>query len=345
MSNYLKTLPKPFFILAPMYDVTDTVFRQIISEISPPDILMSEFVNVDGLSSAGRDKLLHKIVYSASEAPMIYQFWGKKPENYKNITEQVFDYSLINSANEQAGQKALDKTGKSKLVGVDINMGCPDKAVIKNGCCSAMIKDHPLAEGIIEATREGLRGRGTLSVKTRLGFSDINMGWIKFLLSKKLNMLTIHLRTVREMSKVPAHFEVLEEIVKMRDEMAPETLLVANGDIENRAHGEEVSSKYGVDGIMIGRGVFHDPFAFSEGTVWADYEPLKRLELYEKQVKLFKSVWKRSERPIVTLNKFCKIYVNGFDGAKEMRENLMGAKDADDLLGKLRLIRQELSSG
>ena len=234
MKDYLYGLKKPFLVLAPMYDVTDTVFRQVISEIAPPDFTMSEFVNVDGLASEGRKKLLPKIVYNPSENPMIYQFWGKKPENYKKITEQVFDYSLTDSANEQAGQKKLDKTGQEKIIGVDINMGCPDKAVVKNGCCSALIKDHSLAEEIIEATREGIAGRGTLSVKTRLGFSEIDMEWIEFLLSKRLNMLSIHLRTVREMSKVPAHLELLKDIVGMRDHLAPDTLIVANGDIADK---------------------------------------------------------------------------------------------------------------
>lgn len=344
MDTYLHKLPRPFYILAPMYDVTDTVFRQIISEIAPPDLTMSEFVNVDGLASEGRPRLLPKAVFEPSEAPIIYQFWGKEPENYKTVINQVFDYSLIEEANELAGRKKLSQEGRKKVIGVDINMGCPDKSVVKNGCCSALIKDRPLADEIIEASREGAAGRGTLSVKTRLGFSGIDLDWIEFLLSKKLNMLSIHLRTVREMSKVPAHFELLEKIIKLRDKIAPDTLIVANGDIENRKHGQLIADKYGVDGIMIGRGIFSDPFAFSEEPLWGAYEPLERLELYEKHVELFKSVWKKNQRPIVTLNKFCKIYVNGFAGAKEMREDFMNAGDADDLLEKIRFIKREIAS-
>jgi tRNA-dihydrouridine synthase len=340
MKDYLHGLKKPFLVLAPMYDVTDTVFRQIISDIAPPDFSMSEFVNVDGLASEGRNKLLPKIAYDSSEVPMIYQFWGKKPENYRKITEQVFDYSLTDAANTQAGINKLAEAEKKKIIGVDINMGCPDKSVVKNGCCGALINDHSLAEEIIEATREGIAGRGSLSVKTRLGFSSISLEWIEFLLSKKLNMLSIHLRTVKEMSKVPAHFEVLKDIMSLRDKLAPDTLIVANGDITDKAHAMELYEKYGIDGAMIGRGIFHNPFAFSEETQWEAYEPLKRLGLYETHVELFKSVWKKNERPIVTLNKFCKIYVNGFDGAKEMRDELMHARDADDLLNTIRSLRQ-----
>ena len=342
MNDYLENLPKPFLVLAPLFDVTDTVFRQVISSLAPPDFSMSEFVNVDGLASAGRDKLLPKIVFSPLETPIIYQFWGKKPENYQKIIEQVFDWSLINSANTLTGQPELGKEGREKIIGIDINMGCPDKAVLKNGCCAALINDHTLAGDIIEASRSAVGGRGTLGVKTRIGFSNFDRKWIEFLLSKKLNMLSIHLRTVREMSKVPAHFELLEEIVAMRDEIAPDTLIVANGDIANKAQARTLHRQYKFDGAMIGRGVFNNPFALSDSGEWDEFTPLKKIELYEKHVKLFKSTWQNNQRPIVTLNKFCKIYVNGFNGAKELREGLMQAKSADDLLAKLKKLKAGL---
>lgn len=328
-----------------MFDVTDTVFRRIVSEIAPPDFSMSEFVNVDGLASPGREKLLPKIAYHRSEAPIIYQFWGKQPENYKKIVSQLYDHSLVNEANEQAGMPALDKKAREKILGVDINMGCPDKSVVKNGCCSALIKNHVLAGEIIEATREGLAGRGSLSVKTRIGFSSYDEDWLEFLLSKKLNMLTVHLRTVKEMSKVPAHLELLSGIVKLRDKISPDTLLVANGDIENQAQGEKICKAHGADGAMIGRGVFHNPFAFGRSDEWETYSPAEKIGLYEKHVSLFKEVWKKNERPIVTLNKFCKIYVNGFDGARELRDMLMHCKDADELLEKLDDIKKGLTNG
>ncbi len=331
----LDNFTRPFSILAPMYEVTDTVFRQIISEIAPPDFTMSEFVNVDGLASPGRDKLLPKIVYDSSETSMIYQFWGKKPENYKTIVEQVCDYSLTNEANQQARQRGLSQEGSHKIIGVDINMGCPDKAVIKNGCCSALIRDHQLAGDIIDAAREGMDGNMTLSVKTRIGFSHFDKKWLEFLLSKKLNMLSIHLRTVKEMSKVPAHFELLEEIVSMRDEISPHTLLVANGDIENIGHGRQLADKYNIDGFMIGRGIFNNPFAFSDSSEWQNFTPVEKIQLYKKHVELFRKVWKNNERPVVTLNKFCKIYINGFDNAKELREGLMKCSSPDELLDQL----------
>ena len=166
--------------------------------------------------------------------------------------------------------------------------------------------------------------------------------WLEFLLSKKLNMLTIHLRTVREMSKVPAHFELLPEIIALRDKIAPETLIVANGDVQAKKQGQEIYDKYNVDGVMIGRGVFNNPFALSDTDKWLEFTPIEKIGLYEKHVRLFQTTWQNNERPIVTLNKFCKIYISGFDGAKELREDLMKAADADDLLGKLEKIKLNL---
>jgi tRNA-dihydrouridine synthase len=137
------------------------------------------------------------------------------------------------------------------------------------------------------------------------------------------------------MSKVPAHWETMPEIKKLRDSIAPNTKLVGNGDVESRAHGSSLASKYSLDGIMIGRGVFQDPFVFSQDSPWQDYPKAKKIELYKKHVQLFQQTYFGNSRPVVILNKFCKIYISGFDGAKEVREELMACKDTDELLNKL----------
>jgi tRNA-dihydrouridine synthase len=134
------------------------------------------------------------------------------------------------------------------------------------------------------------------------------------------------------MSKVPARPEFMQEIAKLRDQIAPGTLIVANGDIENRAHGLSLAKEYHLDGVMIGRGIFHDPLAFAATTDWENYSKQQKIELYQNQVELFQKTWGEGERNIKTLNKFCKVYINGFDGAKELRENLMNAVSAEDLL-------------
>ena len=137
------------------------------------------------------------------------------------------------------------------------------------------------------------------------------------------------------MSKVPAHWEVIGQCRDLRDKIAPDTLIIGNGDVSNRQHGKDLTEHYVLDGIMIGRGVFQDPFAFAQHSPWGDYSREQRIELYRKQVQLFAETWQNRERPVPTLNKFCKIYINNFDGAKELREQLMNAKSTEELLEKL----------
>lgn len=319
-------LPRPFFALAPLDDVTDTVFRRVVASCAPPDVFFSEFVNVDGLQSPGRPKLLKKLRFTPDEQPLITQIWGLKPENFRKTAQEIADGTFA---------KELGLPEGVNFAGVDLNMGCPEKTVVKNGACSALINDRELAKEIIDATRKGLDGRLPLSVKTRVGFSQIDMSWIAFLLSQKLNMLTIHARTRKEMSKVPAHWEIFEDIVRLRNQLAPDTLIVGNGDIFTRAKGLELAKKYKLDGLMIGRGIFQDPYVFAEASPWEKQSSQARIALYIRQVKLFAETWTNGERPIHTLNKFCKIYINGFGGAKEMREELMKATSAGEILALL----------
>jgi tRNA-dihydrouridine synthase len=311
-----------------MDDVTDTVFRQIIATTAPPDLYFTEFVNVDGLQSPGRDKLLKKLRFAASEQSLVAQLWGLKPENFKAVAEQIADGSLARELGLPAGHN---------FVGVDLNMGCPAKSEVQNGACSALIKleNRQLANDIIDATKEGLAGRLPLSVKTRLGFNQIDMSWFEFLLGKDLDMLTVHGRTRKEMSKVPAHWDLIGEVATLRTKLAPQTLLVGNGDVATRAEGEALAAQYGLDGIMVGRGVFQDPFAFAKDSPWPTYTKQQRIDLYKKHVKLFAKTWANNERRVQTLNKFCKIYINNFDGAKELREQLMAAQTTKELLAHL----------
>ena len=312
-----------------MDDVTDTVFRQIVADCAPPDLFFTEFVNVDGLQSPGRSKLLKKLLFTPKDTPLVAQLWGLKPENFRKTASEIADGSL---ARELGLPKGIN------FVGIDLNMGCPAKGEVQNGACSALMLNKPLAGEIIQATLDGA-GDMPVSVKTRLGFHQIDPSWHEFLLGFKLNMLTIHGRTKKEMSKVPAHWDEIGNVRELRDKLAPEILIVGNGDVESRAEGIRLAEQYGLDGIMIGRGIFHDPFIFwevgppkEEASPWATYTKKQRIELYTKHVKLFAKTWQAGERPVYTLNKFCKIYINGFDGAKELREQFMAAQNTDELL-------------
>lgn len=324
--NLALTQARPLFILAPMDDVTDTVFRQIVHSSSPADLYFTEFVNVDGLQSPGRPKLLKKLRFAASEGPLIAQLWGIKPENFRKTAQEIADGTLA---------RELGLPDGVNFAGVDLNMGCPAKSEVANGACSALILNRPLADEIINATKTGLAGQLPLSVKTRVGFHDVDMTWIDFLLDHQLDMLTIHGRTRKQMSKVPADWDLIGAAREMRDDKQLDTLIIGNGDVRDRAHGKELAVRYGLDGVMIGRGVFQDPHVFAVTSPWREQPREERIELYRRHVKLFADTWQDRERPIHTLNKFCKIYINGFDGAKELRECLMVANSADELLAIL----------
>lgn len=312
--NTLYDLPRPFFVLAPMDDVTDTVFRQMVADCARPDLFFTEFVNVDGLQSPGRGRLLKKLQFTAKEQPLIAQIWGKNSDNYRKTANELVEMGFA---------------------GIDINMGCPIKVITNNGCCSALINNRELAVAIIKATQEGAAGRVPVSVKTRLGFNEIDLTWPQLLLEQKLSMLTIHGRTRKEMSEAPVHWDAIEQVRKLRDDIAPDTLIVGNGDVENLAQAHDLANQYMLDGIMIGRGVFKDPFVFAPASPWPAYTKAQKLELYAKHVTLFADTWQHNEQRTITLNKFCKIYINGFDGAKELREQLMAAVSTQELLNIL----------
>ena len=306
-------MSRPIFILAPMDDVTDTVFRQVIASIAAPDEFFTEFVNVDGLQSPGRKEVSKKLRFTDNEKPLVAQLWGKNPDNYRKTASELVEMGFD---------------------GIDINMGCPVKTVTKNGCCSALISNRDLAKEIIEATKLGANGKLPVSVKTRLGQNEIDYTWIRFILEQDLDRLTIHARTVKDMSKVPARWEAMSEVVRLRNEISPRTQIILNGDVESVEQGNELAEKYGVDGIMIGRGIFHDPFLFSGTDKWANFTKADKIELFKKHINLFDETWGTTRR-VHVLNKFCKVYIEGFDGAKDLREKLMVADDVGELLNIL----------
>jgi tRNA-dihydrouridine synthase len=312
-------MSKPFFILAPMDDVTDTVFRRIVSDFAPPDYTMTEFVNVDGLKSKGRSKLIRKLGVEKDIVPVIAQIWGKTPEKFEAIAKEISDGDIPG------------------FCGIDINFGCPAKSEVRAGCCSALqqIDLRPRAKAMIEATLKGAKeGKNNLPVsfKTRLGFDFIDYTWHEFLLGFKPWILTVHVRTTKQMSKVPAQWDAIEPIIKLRDKISPETKIVLNGDIMNHQHGVELAEKYGVDGLMIGRGIFHDPYCFSENSPFEQKTKSERIEMFKNHVMLHDEVFPAGERPFNPLKKFAKVYINSFPGAAELRDKIMHTESVDEAL-------------
>ncbi len=313
MNNFWQDLPRPFFALAPMEAVTDVVFRHVVAAAGKPDIFFTEFTNAASYASEkGVASTRGRLTFTADEQPMVAQIWGNNPEHFAFMA------------------KGLAKQG---FVGIDINTGCPDKTVIKQGSGSALIGEYELTAKLIAAAKEGGL---PVSVKTRLGKLKIDeyRDWLKFLLEQDIVNLTIHLRTRKEMSKVPAHYELIVYIVKLRDEIAPQTLITINGDIKDRQHGEELVEKYGVDGIMIGRGIFSNPFAFAKSSAADELLAKKEelLNLLNLHLDLFDKYSAELEpRKFEPLKRFFKIYVRDFPGASELREKLMHTKSTDEV--------------
>lgn len=299
------TLPKPLFVLAPMEDVTDTVFRQILLTTGRPDVFFTEFTNVDGLVSQGEKEVAKRLVFTLQEKPIVAQIWGMKPENYFKVAGKLADMGYD---------------------GIDINMGCPQADVVRHGACSALMKNHSLALEIIQATKEGSRGL-PVSVKTRIGYATIQTEeWIGFLLDQDLPLLTVHGRTVKEMSKVPAHWDEIGKAVSIRNEKKLKTLIFGNGDVQSLGEAREKVREYGVDGVMIGRGIFHNPWLFNETINTETVSLEEKVQLLLKHVTLWQDTWADTKHfPI--LKKYFKIYVSGFDGAAEIRQEFMQAQN------------------
>ena len=306
-NSFWNKLPRPFFALAPMADVTDVSFRAMFAKYGKPDVFWTEFVSADGLCSPGRESLQVDLLFEEEQRPIVAQLFTSKPEN-------------MYTAGILAKELGFD--------GLDINMGCPDRKIEKQGCGCDMIRNPETAVAVIEAAQQtGL----PVSVKTRIGYNQDEIDtWVPTLLQTGVVALSMHLRTRKEMSKVPAHWDYMHRIVAIRDEIAPETLIVGNGDVVSRADGEQKARESGCDGIMIGRGIFGNPWLFNKTATRNDISIAERLRVAVEHTKLFEK--KLPMKSFHLMKKHYKAYIEGFDGAKELRTKLMDeAKNATDV--------------
>ncbi|WP_368645090.1 tRNA dihydrouridine synthase [Alkalibacterium putridalgicola] len=308
--NFWKDLPKPFFILAPMEDVTNVVFRHVIAEAGRPDVFFTEFTNtVSYCHPEGRNSVRGRLTFTEDEQPLVAHIWGDQPEYFREMSTDM---------------------AKAGFAGIDINMGCPVPNVAGKGKGSGLIRRPEVAAELIEAAKAGGL---PVSVKTRLGYTKLDewRDWITHLLKQDIVNLSIHLRTRKEMSKYDAHWEMIPDIVKVRDEVAPDTLITINGDIPDRQTGLELVEKYGVDGVMIGRGVFTNPFAFE--TEAREHSAEEMLGLLRLHLDLFDEYEFSSEmqQSFKPLRRFFKIYVRGIRGASGLRSALMETKTTNQV--------------
>lgn len=292
-----------------MEAVTDVVFRHVVTQAGRPDVFFTEFTNATGWHRAGDKAIGGRLIKTDDESPIVARLWGGDPDAMAALSQHcaTLGYS-----------------------GIDINMGCPDQSAIKGGGGAAMIRTPDKAYEMIQAAKTADL---PVSVKTRLGYSHIDewRDWLGGLLAQDIAVLTIHLRTKKEMSKVPAHFELIPEIIALRDTLAPNTLVVINGDVRDRAHGLEFAKQYAVDGVMIGRGVFANPFCFTDTCFSGSDQKQRLIELLHYHLDQYDLYAPVTKRPFETLKRFFKIYIRDFDGASELREKLMHCQSTDEV--------------
>ena len=312
MNTFWQDFKKPIKILAPMENVTDTVFRRVIARTGRPDVFFTEFTAADAICSEGYDHIAKgHLLFTNEETPLIAQLWGKNPENFYKSTEIV---------------------KKMGFAGIDINMGCPDRVIIRNGSCGALIKNPELAKEIFLAVKRSVGNTLPVSIKTRLGFYEVKTEeWIGFILNLHPDALTVHLRTVKEMSKVPAHWEEMKRIIALRDKISPHTIIIGNGDIVTKKQLDVVVDKYKLDGVMVGRGIFQDPWFFNKKIKNEDVFLSEKFQLLIDHITLYENTWKGS-KPAEVMKRFYKIYVSDFRDAAEFRMSLMEAPTLKDTI-------------
>jgi nifR3 family TIM-barrel protein len=322
MNNFWLTLKKPLFVLAPMADVTDPAFRIIIATYGKPDVLWTEFVSADGLILAheeGRKKLLRDLLYTEQERPIVAQLFTSHPDTMYKAAQLI----------ETLG-----------FDGLDINMGCPDRSVEKQGAGAALIKTPSLAREIIKAAQAGAPSI-PVSVKTRIGYSKNELeSWLPELLAEHPAVITVHARTRKEMSLVPARWEHVKRAVEIRNEffnippLKGGTLIFGNGDVSDLHDAHKKVEETGADGVMLGRAIFGNPWLFSHNE--NNLERSREISIHTKltvmleHTKLFQQLL-GDIKSFSVMKKHYKAYVHGFDGAAELRAQLMETKNAEEV--------------
>lgn len=318
MANFWQRLNTPFTVLAPMEDVTDVVFREIMAtELPRPDVFFTEFTSIDGLATRGRAVTIRKLQFTPKQRPIVAQVWGTDPERMRSAAETVRELGFD---------------------GIDINMGCPVPAVIKRKAGAGTIGHFSLAAELVGAIKDG-SGTMAVSVKTRLGQDRIITDeWIPFLLNQGIDALTIHGRIATQMSKGEANWDEIGKAVKHRDQIAPGTVIIGNGDVLSYEQAIALHEQYRVDGIMVGRGIFHNPWIFSREQ--RIHSKSDFLTVLHKHLDLYESTWGRSKN-FEMMKKFFKMYVKDFPGAAELRQELMSKKTYEDMVN---ILKRELKT-
>jgi nifR3 family TIM-barrel protein len=310
MNNFWQKLNKPIIASAPMAGVTDVVFRRVLAKYGKPDVMFTEFVSCAGLCSGGKERLSVQLKYDKSERPIVAQLFGSVPEHFYISAKICKDLGFD---------------------GIDINMGCPDKSVIKQKAGSRLINEFELVSEIIKATKDGASDL-PVSVKTRLGYesTDEAAAWFTHLLNQSPAVVSVHGRTKKQGYAGEVDWDKIEMVKKMAFKISPETLIIGNGNVLNVLDAETKAKKYDLDGIMIGRGMLLDPLVFNKEKSIQDLNLEERKNFLLKHAEIFIKIYKDS-KGFYDLRKFYKTYISDFTDAKELRAEMMKANNLEEL--------------
>lgn len=341
MTDIWKKLKRPIVGMAPMDGVTDAAFRRIVARHHRPDITFTEFVTVDGIfacmqGKVSAEKVLDGLIYSEDEHPIIAQVFGASPEKFYAIAPFLCELGFD---------------------GIDINMGCPERVIIKSGSGAALIDNPKLAKEIVDALKKGIadwangklniddfpenmksyikkgseskeRKEVPVSVKTRIGTKSNTINeWAKYLAEMDIANVSLHGRTLKQMYEGKADWDAIAEGAKIIKESGASAL--GNGDIKSVQEGKERAVKYGLDGVLVGRAIMGNPLFFS------GREPSARekLTLALEHAKCYEEIL--GHKRFVNMRKHLIWYASGFQDASEVRAQLMkasSAKECEDII-------------
>lgn len=322
MNNFWTDIKSPGIALAPMEDVTDTVFRQILLETAQPknlQVVFSEFISTDGLCHPiGHDKVIHRFLISDEERKLlkeknvkiVAQVWGKNPDKFSEAISKYVDPEVFD--------------------GVDINMGCPVAKIVKQGGCSALINTPEIAKELVLAAKAATKL--PVSVKTRTGITEHKTEeWMTHLLEVEPAAITLHGRTQKQQSEGLASWEEIAKGARVRDQLKPHIPFWGNGDVRSIEQAHQLCDEHQLDGAMIGRGVFHNPWIFNTDLLGDNVlPPEEKIALLWRHASLYTSFW-GSQKNFLTLRRFFKIYAQGFPGANAFRSEIMQTKKLDEV--------------
>ncbi len=346
--SFWKTLQKPIVGLSPMDGVTDQPYRHIQKKYGNPDVIFTEFTNVEGVCHGGI-RLLKDFLFDETQRPIVAQIYGTTPKYFRQVATLLCELGFD---------------------GIDINMGCPAKSVDSSGAGAALIKTPKLAQEIIKETQAGVQdyldGKRSkdcedisksiiteveirhsklpqeyreereipVSVKTRIGYHEpVVSEWIPKILEMNVAAISLHGRTLKQQYSGKSDWSEIKKAALLCKEAG--VPILGNGDVVTKDQVPEYCKKYSVDGILIGRGSFGNPFAFVDNSEIKKQESFETNQIFKialEHCRLFEQIYGSDEKyHFMPMRKHLGWYVKGVTGAKEMRIKLFQANNADDV--------------